>query len=92
MQSWSIEDQAPDSLDDLMKVELLASYGVYAVLSRHDGNNYRAVLKEARKEAYMASALMFGFYMDRPQNRIGSTGWDTIQGNLLAGLDRLNQA
>jgi hypothetical protein len=32
--------------------------------------------------------FFFGFAMDQAQNRIGSTGWDLIKGDLLAGLNR----
>ena len=74
-----------EKLNPLVIVEALASYGVAALLWNKDGNNLKVLLKEAHKEADLSS-MLFGFYMDRPKNKIGSTGWDFIKGDLLAGL------
>lgn len=68
-------------------IEVLSTYGVYATLKTLSGNNYRKVLTQAHKEL-QAITCLFGFYMDRPENRIGSTGWDMIKGNVLAGLSK----
>ncbi len=27
--------------------------------------------------------MLFGFYMDQHQNRIGASGWDFVKGNIL---------
>jgi len=35
--------------------------------------------------------MFFGFMMDKPINRIGSTGWDFIKGDINAGLKRIDQ-
>jgi hypothetical protein len=69
-------------------VELLVSYGVYATLKTRYGSNYSKMFKEARKEAICAAGL-YGFYMDKRQNRIGSDGWDFQRGNVLAGLNQV---
>jgi hypothetical protein len=66
-------------------VEALSDYGVYANLRTFSGNNLSKLMKEARKELQVISCL-FGFYMDCPENRIGDTGWDMIQGNLCSHL------
>lgn len=66
--------------DPLHLVEVLAEYGILAQLWQATGNNLRTLMKAARKEAQIIE-LLFGFYMDRPQNGLGATGWDCIAGN-----------
>lgn len=79
----------PDvELTDLIKVETLDSYGVHAVLWHENGNNLNKLLKAAREQAQCINGL-FGFYMDRPENKIGSTGWEFIKGDLNSGLARI---
>lgn len=82
------EDQSDLRANPLVQVEALASYGIYAQLKTTGGNNLSKLMREIRKEAAL-STMLYGFYMDRPENRIGSTGWDLQRGNLLAGLDRV---
>lgn len=79
----------PDGLEVTpeIAVEVLCDYGTYAQLKTFNGNNIRALLAQAKHEAQLADSL-FGFYMDAPENRIGSSGWDMIAGNVLAGLNR----
>ena len=81
------EDQADLRANPLVQVEVLSSYGIYAQLQSIGGNNLSKLMREIRKEAQVAS-MLYGFYMDRPENRIGSTGWDLQRGDLLAGLNR----
>lgn len=83
------EDQADLRSNPLVQVEALASYGIYAQLKSIGGNNLSKLMREIRKEAQIAS-MLYGFYMDAPKNRIGSTGWDLQRGDLLAGLNRAN--
>ena len=71
----------------LVQVECLHSYGVHAPLWQENGNNAHKLLKEGRKQALLSCSL-FGFFMDAPKNRIGSTGWDCIKGDITAGLYR----
>lgn len=87
--SWGIpDDDLPWFMaDPLFPVECLHSYGVAACVWQGHGNNLSLLMKEARKEAQLVE-MLFGFYMDRPQNMIGSTGWDCVKGDLLAGLRR----
>jgi len=63
------------------KADMLANYGVAATMWQETGNNLRKLLKEAKEEARKVEGL-FGFYMDRPQNRMGATGWDFIKGDI----------
>ena len=83
-------DTEGKEIPDDMKVEALASYGIYAPLYSKSGNNMKSLLKEARKEFKLIHAFTFGFKMDCPVNRIGDTGWDWLQGNLGAALKRKN--
>ena len=76
-----------DRIDDMTKVQALSDYGVSAPLWDDGGDNLKELLKEAHKQANISEAL-FGFYMDPPKNRIGSTGWDFIKGDIDAGLKR----
>ena len=68
-----------DKIDDELKVMALSNYGIAAYLWDTKGNNYKQLFKLAHKEAQLINGL-FGFYMDKRENRIGQTGWDLIQG------------
>jgi hypothetical protein len=74
-------DDQMESLDQnpLLLVEALSDYGIFAVLWQGTGNNIRQLMKTAHEEAFFSSRF-FGFYMDRPMNGIGQTGWDLIAG------------
>lgn len=72
----------------LVQVECLCSYGVYAQLWSKNGNNLRRLMRECREQAAIATGL-YGFYMDRPENRIGSTGWEMQRGDIDSAIDRL---
>lgn len=71
----------------LCQVEALHSYGISAHLWQADGKNAHKLLREAKRQAQMVNGL-FGFFMDRTENRIGSTGWEFIKGDLNSGLAR----
>ena len=71
---------------DLMKVEVLHGHGTYAPIWDDSGENYKDLMKEARRQADISQSL-FGFYMDKPKNRMGATGWDTIRGVLIPQSD-----
>ena len=64
---------------ELIKVEVLSDYGIFATLWHKDGNNIKSLLKDAHKEVGLIQ-MLFGFYMDRTENRIGQDGWDFISG------------
>lgn len=65
----------------------LSQYGVHACLFHELGNNLSKLLKETREQAKQIEFL-FGFYMDKRLNGLGSNGWDFIKGDVMAGLDR----
>jgi len=66
--------------------EALISYGCYARLWSNTGlpESKDALIAEAKSQIRSVN-MMFGFYMDQPQNRIGATGWDTIRGHYMPG-------
>lgn len=70
-----------ESLSWVEKVDAIISYAGGAVVFNKGGNNYKALFKEAKKETEI-SAMLFGFAMDRAQNRIGNTGWDRLKGDI----------
>lgn len=80
-------ENLPPSRRELMRYEMLDDYGVSAILFQETGNNARSLIRQARLESSAADCL-FGLYMDRPLNKIGTTGWDAIAGNILAPLGR----
>jgi len=74
-------------------IEVICSYGCGKALI-WDGysNNYRKLMKQARDGAYQQLSMPgMGFAMDRPQNAIGSTGWDFLKGDITAGLRRYSE-
>jgi hypothetical protein len=75
------------NVSEVMAVEALHSYGVSAPLWQSGGNNARKLLREASKQAQMTN-MLFGFYMDAPKNKIGTTGWEAIKGDLDSALHR----
>lgn len=75
------------TLNDLGLVEMLHSYGVSAHLWQADGNNAHKLIRKAKEQAKITS-FTFGFMMDRAVNRIGTTGWEAIKGDITAGLSR----
>ena len=83
-----LETATRNGYRDHALVEALYSYGVHTPVWSKDGNNWRALFREARQEADSAATL-FGFYLDRPVNRIGTTGWEALRGDLTAALDRV---
>ncbi len=67
-------------------VEPLVSYGIYACVWSAEGTNKRHLMKQVREQLTCCRSL-FGFYMDRYQNRLGATGWDLIRGVLWPARD-----
>jgi len=64
-----------------MKVEALSDYGAYAPIAEFNSDDANAAVLAAKSEALVAQ-MMFGFYMDRRVNAMGSTGWDFIKGKV----------
>lgn len=73
---------------DEVLVEALHDYGLSVPVWGDNGNNAKQLLRQAREQAQSTESL-FGFAMDRPVNRIGTTGWEALRGDLLAGLTRI---
>lgn len=71
---------------DEAKVEALHAYGVAAQVWSENGNNHRRLMQAARQFANTELDSLFGFVMDRPVNRIGTTGWEALRGDLDAAL------
>jgi hypothetical protein len=71
-----------------VQAEVLSDYGIHAPVWCKSGNNLRMLMREARKQAKL-SEFLFGFMLDRPVNRIGTTGWEAMRGDITAGLTRL---
>jgi len=88
LQYYGVALEDADWSNSLFAVEILYSYGTSAFLWQESGDNLRQLLITAKSEADMLGAVLFGFAMDRPQNAIGTTGWDAISGNLLAPLSK----
>jgi hypothetical protein len=76
----------PDMLESLKasgnlaeaQVEALHSYGGVAPVWQADGDNWKSLMQQARAEAQCCEGLL-GFYLDRPVNRIGETGWEALR-------------
>lgn len=66
--------------DDHTAVKLLESYGRATPLWNEGGNNITALLKMARDEADKIARL-FDFYMNRPCNLAGWSGWRFLGGH-----------
>lgn len=82
--TWLATDEA--------KVEVLHGYGIKAQLWSENGNNLAKLMLKAKRDLYTINGMLFGIFMDSPQNGIGSTGWDLIAGNTMAGLERYREA
>lgn len=93
IQAVSPESVNPDKLQSILsdtgmrdlydnpefQAEVLSEYGIFALLWQKDGDNLNSLMWEARREADLIESL-FGFYMDKPENRIGQNGWQLIRG------------
>lgn len=82
---WSDQVEEKDDLDPLLIVESLHGYGIAAHLWSAQGDDADIMLDMAKDQAPLIE-MLFGFHMDRPENRIGSTGWDFISGDILRPL------
>lgn len=73
--------------------EYLFDYGVRANLwNKHDKNAKEPskLIEMAKKESEAIHGL-FGFYMDKAQNRIGATGWDFIKGEIMPKFEEIEE-
>lgn len=85
----SFDASPSDKLDPKFLATILVEYGSSAPLWTRFGNNARSLWRLATREATIIN-MLFGFYMDRPLNALGATGWDWIAGNPLGGLRPLD--
>jgi hypothetical protein len=75
------------NLDSRSIAQLLMEQGTCAILEQCSGNSKVTVLRELNQQ--LKECLMFGgFKLDRAQNAIGSSGWDFMKGDILAGIGR----
>lgn len=74
-----LSDKEIKLADDEVKVECLHSYGIHVPVWGENGNNSKKLLKEAKYQAMIVGTL-FGFYLDKAVARIGTTGWEALQG------------
>lgn len=79
-----------DALDDRQKVECVHLYSGGAKVFSENGDNFKKLFAQARKVA-LEKEFFFGSAMDRAQNKIGSTGWDFLKGDVTAGLRRYDE-
>jgi len=68
------------------KIKVLMEYGLFATLYSNDGKDKNKLIEQGLKESKQLDEFTFGFAMDKQQNAIGSTGWDFIRGDIMAGL------
>lgn len=61
-------------------VEILTEYGTGACIGHYESFNFAEAMMLAKDEANAAKTLL-GFYMDRPLNVFGASGWDFVAGN-----------
>lgn len=73
-------------------IEMISGYMGGALIWQCSGNNLKKLIAEARKQSDIMGNMLFGFAMDRYQNAIGSTGWDLLRGDILAGLNRMGES
>ena len=77
------------ALPYVQQCRVVQEYGYSAALHQNTGNNLRTLLRAARKELKVLD-FMFGFYMDRPINAMGATGWDFVKGEFIPqGLETM---
>lgn len=63
---------------EAVQVEALHSYASGVPIWNDNGNNWRKLMKQAKQEA-LNCQMLFGFYLDRPVNRMGETGWEALK-------------
>ena len=79
--SCGFEPEDVTKMNDQVIATILVDYGYGANLFDQTEPTEEDAVKIVKTQAESIN-LLFGFYMDRAQNRIGATGWDTIKGEL----------
>lgn len=80
------EDMTPENLSDKDKVEIIHSYSGGSQEWSDYGSNYKKLFQQCKEEAEQI-LMLFGFYLDRPHNGLGDSGWDRLKGTSI--LDRI---
>ncbi len=70
--------------DSIVQVNALFDYGICVQTWSDASNNTKKLLRAVHHEA-MILKFLFGFVMDKAVNRIGTTGWDALRGDVMAG-------
>ena len=78
-ESLSLDDNRWQMMDEVSRHVALLDYGTRAILYQSSGNDDEKLVAQAKSELG-AIRMLFGCYMDKMQNAIGATGWDTIAG------------
>ncbi len=71
--------------------QMLIEYGTCATYFETSGNSKSDVTRKVLQQL-KAFTVVAGFYLDAPQNRIGSSGWEFMKGDIMAGLDRMGSS
>lgn len=89
--SMSVAPGEWEKLTGEQRALILYEYGCKALITQERmGNNSRELIRETNQQ-FRISAFLLGFVLDRPQNQIGSTGWDFLRGNITVTLYRPSQ-
>jgi len=74
----------------IAKVEMLSSYGVVANMGDWEGNNYRRLLRMAKRESreMEKSPLYRETMLSRPVNALGSTARELARGDIKSAMVR----
>lgn len=83
-----VDDEMLARAGDEGKVEILYSYGVHTPIFDKGGNNAHKLIREAKRYANQEASTLFGFLMDRPVNKIGTTGWESLRGDMDSAIKR----
>jgi hypothetical protein len=87
MQCFGWDEDTWKALPHVGKAQALLEYGLAATLWDNSGTSPRRLLDAAL--SHLPEVAMFcGFKLDAPQNAIGTSGWDFMRGDILAGLKR----
>lgn len=78
-----------DNLSELMVIESIHSYGIYAPMGDWNGNNYKELLKQAREESHLLDDSNYHTsQMNRPVNKLGSTAYEYSIGDFNSAMIR----
>jgi hypothetical protein len=61
-----------------VQAEALHGYSGGTQVYGANGNNWQSLMRLTKRESRQCASLL-GFYLDRPVNRLGMTGWESIK-------------